>query len=63
MMGAALNRYLPGRNAMLANEAYVLRLTQINMSIISVSIKSEQIQLAFVAIETECSVDFCGFVV
>ena len=23
MMGVALNRYLPGRNAMLANEAYV----------------------------------------
>ena len=24
MMGVALDRYLPGRNAMLANEAYVL---------------------------------------
>ena len=24
MMGVALDRYLPGRNAMLANEAYVI---------------------------------------
>ena len=25
MMGVALDRYLPGRNAMLANEAYVVQ--------------------------------------
>ena len=62
-MGVALDHYLPGRNAMFANEAYVLRLTQINMSVISTFIKSEQIQLAFIAIETKRSVNFCGFMV
>ena len=50
-------------NVRLVNEDYVLRLAQVNMGVISTFIKAEQIQLTFIAVETERSVNFCRFMV
>jgi hypothetical protein len=41
--------------------SYVLALTQINMGVISTFIKAEQIQLAFITVETERPGNFCVF--
>lgn len=54
MMGAALDRYLPGRNAMLANESYVRR-GMIGTAITSITMMNPIIHLLF--FETPASID------